>query len=171
MHILWNVHLVPKTLQKIWIWSKTENQIRVCLDLKTNLHSCYGLNSVHPWLPMWWTSEIGLSGSTHVDIGFWWWSLIMGLASPSFSFLFSLFHLAFPHHMCEHSKRNAWCKSRMSLLGSPPPWYCVVSSLWQPVGLRVWFCSYRCQMMKYIVHDTVPSYICYVWNCLVVRSI
>ena len=41
-------HLVTKILQKKRIRSKREYQMRVCLDLKTDLSSCYGLNCVHP---------------------------------------------------------------------------------------------------------------------------
>ena len=57
------VHLVKcsfvsKILQEKWIRSKRENEMRVCLDLKTDdcyaMHSCYGLNCVYPWLPVWW---------------------------------------------------------------------------------------------------------------------
>ena len=54
MHILWNVHFIPQTLKEKWIRSKRENEMRICLDLKTDLHSSYVLNCVHPWLPMWW---------------------------------------------------------------------------------------------------------------------
>ena len=58
MYILWNVRLVPKILQEKWIRNKRENKMMVCLDFKTDsfyaIHSCYGFNCVHPWLPMWW---------------------------------------------------------------------------------------------------------------------
>ena len=119
MYILWNVHLFPKALQEIWIRSKREYEMTVCLDLKTELHSCYGLNCVHPWLPMWWYYEVGPLGGTQVDMGFWWWSLMMGVCSPSFSLLFSLYLLPFPHHKWEHSKkRKTWCKSRISSPGT-----------------------------------------------------
>ena len=115
--IFCGVHLVPKTLQEKWVRIERENEMTVCLDLKTDLHSCYGLNCVHPWLPMWWYYEVGPLGGTQVDMGFWWWSLMMGVCSPSFSLLFSLFLFPFPHHKWEHSKKKkAWFKSRMSLL-------------------------------------------------------
>ena len=143
LYIWWNVHLVPKFLQEKWIRVKRENEMMVRLDLKTDscyaMHSCYGVNCVHPWLPVWWYWEVGSLGGTQVDMGFWWWSLMMGLASPSFSLLFSVFFLPFNHHMWEHSKKRKTDGSQEWLhweLSWPPPWSCIVSSLWQPVGLR-----------------------------------
>ena len=131
MYILSIVHLVPKILQEKWIRSKRENEMSVCLDLKTDLHSCYGLNCVQPWLPMWWYYEVGPLGGTQVDMGFGWWSFMMGLASPYFSLILPLL-VPFNHHMWEDSKKRKTDASQECLhreLSWPQLWCCSLQSM------------------------------------------
>ena len=108
-----------------------------------------------------------------VDMGFWWWSLMMGLAFPYFSLLLFLFLLPFPHHMWEHSKKSKTDASQECLhreLNWPSPRCCSLQSMTTCGTKRLVF-SYWCWMMKYSVHDILLSYIWYVWNCFAVRNL
>ena len=148
----------------------------VCLDLKTD--SCYAMLWVELCPPL--TANVMVLGSRPFGMYPGWHGILMvvphdGISlSFFFSLLFSLFFLPFNHHMWEHRKKRKIYASQECLhweLNWPSPWSCIVSGLWQPVGLRGYFCTYWCQMMKYRVHETLLSYICFVWNCFAVRGL